>query len=247
MKKQDTAAFSLIRCDTEKKAPTLAVRPCCALFRRTSDCGTGSRRDLDKLRLALGRRRRCGAGLAERGAWTPAPLAPRCASAALPDLRSGLFRALPRGSHYGQQRRVRDADEGHGTYPPAAGRSGSGRGTFCGYFGSAARHALCLCCPLVADRLRPAADGAVCGTSGAAQAGCSAGLDGGVPAVRGAAAGRRRGRSQRIRSDAFELWRTAGSGRRACGCAAGCAGTAQRYIVLRMERRFQHGAAPAPV
>ena len=26
MKKQDTAAFSLIRCDTEKKMPALAVR-----------------------------------------------------------------------------------------------------------------------------------------------------------------------------------------------------------------------------
>ncbi len=120
---------------------------------------------------------------------------------------------------------------------PLAG-SGSGRGTFCGYFGSAARHALCLCCPLVADRLRPAADGAVCGASGAAQAGFSAGLDGGVPALRSFAAGRRRGRPQRIRSTAFELWRAAGSGRRACSCTAGRTGPAKRHIVLRMERRL---------
>ena len=150
-------------------------------------------------------------------------------------------------SHYGQQLRGRDADEGHGTYPPAAGRGGSGRGTFCGYFGGTARHALCLCCPLVADRLRPAADGAVCGASGAAQAGFSAGLDGGVPALRSFAAGRRRGRPQRIRSNAFELWRAAGSGRRACSCTAGRTGPAKRHIVFRVGNGFPHRIAPAPV
>ena len=137
---------------------------------------------------------------------------------------------------------------------PLAG-VGADAALFCGYFGSAARHALCLYCPLVADRLRPAADGAVCGASGADKTGCGAALDGGVPAVRGASAGRRRGRSQRICSDAFELWRTAGSGRRACGCAAGCAGTAQRYVVLEWSAasnmalhrlRYESGQAVLP-
>lgn len=87
----------------------------------------------------------------------------------------------------------------------------------------------------------------VCGTSGADKTGCGAALDGGVPAVRGASAGRRRGRPQRIRSNAFELWRAAGSGRRACGCASGCAGTAQRYVVFRVGNGFPHRIAPAPV
>ncbi|MFR1988536.1 MAG: hypothetical protein ACLS3C_00110 [Oscillospiraceae bacterium] len=70
MKKQDTAAFSLIRCDTEKKMPALAVRAIRAalFFAGLLAVAQGSRRDLDKLRLALGRRGRCGAGLAERGA-----------------------------------------------------------------------------------------------------------------------------------------------------------------------------------
>lgn len=65
MKKQDTAAFSLIRCDTEKKMPALAVRAIRAalFFAGLLAVAQGSRRVLDKLRLALGRRRRCGAGL----------------------------------------------------------------------------------------------------------------------------------------------------------------------------------------
>ena len=218
MKKQDTAAFSLIRCDTEKKMPALAVRAIrAALF------------FAGLLAVAQG-----AAGIWTNYGWL---------WAALPDLRGSLLRALPRGSHYGQQLRGRDADEGHGTYPPAAGRSGSGCGTFCGYFGGTARHALCLCRPLVADRLRSAADGAVCGASGAAQAGFSAGLDGGVPALRSSAAGRRRGRPQRIRSNAFELWRAAGSGRRACSCTAGRTGPAKRRTVFRVGRGLSRGAA----
>ncbi len=56
MKKQDTAAFSLIRCDTEKKNARTggALQSDAALFFAGLLAVARSRRDLDKLRLALG-------------------------------------------------------------------------------------------------------------------------------------------------------------------------------------------------
>ena len=182
MKKQDTAAFSLIRCDTEKKMPALAVRAIrAALFfaglLAVAQGAAGIWTNYGWLWAAAGAAalvwQSVALGLPRR--WLRAVLPLLCLICAAAFSRRFLAGAITVSSSAGE------------TLTKATG------------------HILLPLAGLVAARLRPAADGAVCGASGAAQAGFSAGLDGGVPALRGSAAGRRRGRPQRIRSAAFGI------------------------------------------
>ena len=145
------------------------------------------------------------------------------------------------GSHYGQQLRGRDADEGHGTYPPAAGRGGSGRGTFVA-ISAALLGTLCA----YAVRWSPTVCGLLLTVLSAALLAllrpdsaqvwmaacplCAALL------LAGGAADRKESVPM-----LFELWRAAGSGRRACSCTAGRTGPAKRHIVFRVGERL-----PAP-
>ena len=226
----------------EKNARTGgAGNPCCALFRRTSGCGTGSRRDLDKLRLALGRRRAAALvwqsvalGLPRR--WLRAVLPLLCLICAAAFSGRFLAGAITVSSSAGE---TLTKATGHILLPLAGvgadaalfvAISAALLGTLCAY---AVRWSPTVCGLLLTvlsaallALLRPDSAQvwmAVCPL-------CAALL------LAGGAADRKESVPM-----LFELWRAAGSGRRACSCTAGRTGPAKRHIVFRVGERL-----PAP-
>ena len=249
MKKQDTAAFSLIRCDTEKKMPALAVRAIrAALFfaglLAVAQGAAGIWTNYGWLWAAAGAAalvwQSVALGLPRR--WLRAVLPLLCLICAAAFSRRFLAGAITVSSSAGE---TLTKATGHILLPLAGvgadaalfvAISAALLGTLCAY---AVRWSPTVCGLLLTvlsaallALLRP----------DSAQVWMAA-----CPLCAAFAAGRRRGRPQRIRSNAFELWRAAGSGRRACSCTAGRTGPAKRHIVFRVGNGFPHRIAPAPV